>query len=163
LLRDLAFAARALRRSPVFTLTAALTIALGIGASTAIFSVANAVLLRPLPDKNPQQLVVLYADLRARDNPGMPLSAENHADVRNGTKGAFTEDALRLSAAGIGAGVIAALMLTRLMTTMLVGITPTDPLTFGAMASGFVVIAALSSWLPARRAAALDPTVALRN
>jgi putative ABC transport system permease protein len=46
---------------------------------------------------------------------------------------------------------------------MLVGIRPTDPLTFGAMASGFVVIAAVSSWLPARRAAALDPTVALRE
>jgi predicted permease len=91
LLRDLAFAARALRRSPGFTLTAALTIALGIGASTAIFSVANAVLLRPLPYKDPQQLVVLYADLRARNNPGMPVSAESYADVRNGTTGAFED------------------------------------------------------------------------
>jgi putative ABC transport system permease protein len=49
------------------------------------------------------------------------------------------------------------------MTTMLVGIRPTDPLTFGVMASAFVAIAAVSSWLPARRAAALDPTVALRE
>jgi hypothetical protein len=43
-MRDLTFALRTLRRSPVFTLTAVLTIALGIGASTAIFSVANAVI-----------------------------------------------------------------------------------------------------------------------
>src|SRR5436305_5249158 len=91
MLWDLAFAARALRRSPVFTLTAALTIGLGIGASTAIFSVANAVLLRPLPYKDPQQLVVLYADLRARNNLGMPISAENYADLRNGTKDAFED------------------------------------------------------------------------
>jgi putative ABC transport system permease protein len=89
--RDLALAARALLRSPVFTLTAALTIALGVGASTAIFSVANAVLLRSLPYKDPQQLVVLYSDLRARNNPGMPFSAENYADLRNRSKGAFEE------------------------------------------------------------------------
>ncbi|HEX3702386.1 MAG TPA: ABC transporter permease [Vicinamibacterales bacterium] len=90
-LRDLTFAARALRRSPVFALTAALTIALGIGASTAIFSVANAVLLRPLPYKDPQQLVVLYADLRARNDTGMPISSENYTDLRNGSKGAFED------------------------------------------------------------------------
>src|SRR5919204_311435 len=89
--RDLAFAARALRRSPASTLASILTIALGIGASTAIFSVANAVLLRPLPYKDPGRLVVLYADLRARNNLGMPISAENYVDIRNGTKGVFDD------------------------------------------------------------------------
>ncbi len=58
LLRDLAFAARTLRRSPVFTLAASLTIALGIGASTTIFTVTNGVLLRALPYKDPDRLVV---------------------------------------------------------------------------------------------------------
>ena len=50
---DLKVAARVLYKSPVFAFTAALTIALGVGASTAIFSVTNAVLLRPLPYRDP--------------------------------------------------------------------------------------------------------------
>ncbi len=91
LLRDLALATRTLSRSPVFTLAAALTIALGVGATTAIFTVAHAVLLRPLPYKDPERLVVLYADLRARDNLSMPFSNENFIDTRNGTRGAFED------------------------------------------------------------------------
>jgi predicted permease len=70
---------------------------------------------------------------------------------------------LRLSAAGLALGLIAALALTRGMTTMLVGVRPTDPMTFGAMGTMFLLIAAVSSWLPARRAAGLDPTAALRQ
>ena len=70
---------------------------------------------------------------------------------------------LRLSVAGIAAGLGAALLLTRTMTSMLVGIKPTDPLTFSAMVMFFVLIAALATWVPARRAAALDPLNALRE
>ena len=70
---------------------------------------------------------------------------------------------LRLSAAGIAAGLLASVALTRIMTTMLVGIRPTDPITFGTMVALFAGIAALASWLPARRAASLDPTIALRD
>jgi len=70
---------------------------------------------------------------------------------------------LRLGAAGIAIGLLAALELTRVMTSMLVGVRATDPATFAAMAVLFFFIAAAASWLPARRAAGLDPTVALRE
>jgi putative ABC transport system permease protein len=70
---------------------------------------------------------------------------------------------LRLSVAGVAVGLVAAYSLTRIMTTMLVGVKPTDPITFAVMIVVFLAIAAISSWLPARRAAALDPTTALRD
>jgi predicted permease len=90
-LRDLVFAARVLRKSPVFTLTAALTIALGVGASTAIFSVTNAVLLRPLPYKDPGRIVIAIADLRKRNVRDFPLSNADYIDLREGTKSAFQD------------------------------------------------------------------------
>ena len=70
---------------------------------------------------------------------------------------------LRLSGAGILLGAAGALALTRVMSSMLVGVKPSDPLTFGAIGLLFVGIAAAACWLPARRAAGLDPTVALRE
>ncbi|WP_058187584.1 permease prefix domain 1-containing protein [Terracidiphilus gabretensis] len=62
IVRDVRFAARQLRKSPGFTLTAILTLALGLGANTAVFSLINALLLRPLPVPHADKLVVLRAD-----------------------------------------------------------------------------------------------------
>jgi len=73
LFRDFLHAARGLKKSAAFVLTAWMTIALGIGASTAIFSIVNAVLLKPLPYPHPERLALIESDLRARNVVDFPL------------------------------------------------------------------------------------------
>jgi predicted permease len=72
--RDLAFSLRTLRRSPLFTVVAVLSLALGIGANTAIFSLLEQVALRSLPVNDPERLVVLHTDYSA---PGTSTSDNN--------------------------------------------------------------------------------------
>src|SRR5256885_13906334 len=59
ILRDLRYTLRSLRKSPVFLSVAVLSLALGIGANTAIFTLINQLILQPLPVRNPEQLVML--------------------------------------------------------------------------------------------------------
>jgi predicted permease len=70
---------------------------------------------------------------------------------------------LTLSVIGIGVGLLAAFAVTRVMSNMLVGVSPTDPITFAAISLFFLAVTALACWIPARRAARLDPVVALRD
>jgi predicted permease len=74
----------------------------------------------------------------------------------------FVRHGLILTAIGLVCGLIAAGALTRLMTSLLFHVSPVDPLTYVAVSVGLVCAAALASYLPARRAAAVDPTEALR-
>ena len=87
----------------------------------------------------------------------MALGA-NRADVMRLVLG----EGLKMALIGLGAGLAAALGLTRLMASQLFGVTPQDPLTFGAVAVVLMLVAVLACYLPARRAVQVDPMVALR-
>ncbi len=72
-------------------------------------------------------------------------------------------EGLRLSAAGVALGIAGALAVTRVMTSMLVGVQPTDPLTIAAIVVLFSIVAVVASLVPARRASRLDPMSAIRH
>ncbi len=83
LLQDLRYAARVLRRAPGFTVLAVLALALGVGANTAIFTVVNAVLLRPFPFKDSERLVVVWDQLRKLGLTQFPVTFANYFDYRD--------------------------------------------------------------------------------
>jgi putative ABC transport system permease protein len=80
--QDLRYGVRTLRKSPAFTAVAVLTLALGIGSTTAIFTVVDAVLLRPLPYRDANRLVSLYEDRSSTGFPRKEFTPANYADCK---------------------------------------------------------------------------------
>src|SRR5262245_14461300 len=84
-MQDLRYAWRGLRRSPGFAAAAVVTLALGVGANTAIFSVVRAMLIAPLPHRDSSRLLFVWSDMSAVGYPRGPLSAPELKDLRDRT------------------------------------------------------------------------------
>jgi ABC-type antimicrobial peptide transport system permease subunit len=104
--------------------------------------------------------VVAYSVAQRRREIGirLALGAQPRAVARQIVRGA-----LGLASAGALLGALSALGLTRFLETLLFGVEPTDAATFLGMAALLLAIAALASWIPARRAMKVDPVEALRT
>src|SRR5215475_5899016 len=106
-MRDISYAIRMLWRSKAFTAAALLCLALGIGATTAIFSVVNAVVLRPLPYRDPERLVRMYTEFPTFPNGGLRrfwVSAPEFLDLRRDLKSWETLDAWTVGGVNLGGG-----------------------------------------------------------
>ena len=104
-LHDLRYALRMQLKNPGFTIVAVIALALGIGANTAIFSVVNTVLLRPLPYKDPERLVMVWEDATKHGYPRDTPAAANFVDWRDQNQvfegmAAIADESFNLTGAG---------------------------------------------------------------
>ena len=132
-LQDVRFGLRQLRRNPGFATVTVLTLALGIGATTAIFSVVNSVLLRPLPFHNPGQLLELRETEEAPGN--FPLSGADYLDwqAQNHTLQATSLYSWghRMSASGVSEPESAIVVNTQANLFDVLGVRPLEGRAFG--------------------------------
>jgi ABC-type antimicrobial peptide transport system permease subunit len=104
--------------------------------------------------------VLAYVAARRTREVGIRMAlGARRADVR----GLFVRHGLRLALTGVAIGLVASLALTRVMATLLFGVRAVDPLTYVATSAGLVAVALLATWVPARRASRVEPTLAFRS
>src|SRR6187549_840617 len=103
MIRDVRHALRTLQRQPAFAAVAILTLALGIGTTTAVFTVVNGVLLRPLPYRDPGRLVMLYYGHQGRVSPWFsPPNVRDYVGPSEAFAGASAVTPITVNMTGAG-------------------------------------------------------------
>jgi hypothetical protein len=167
LFQDIRFGLRQLRKSLGFTAVAAFTLALGIGANTAIFSLVSGILLRPLPYRSPAELVSVtgtypkgaFAAMREQVHTIEVATYARRSDVLF----LVMKEGAKFSLAGIVIGLGGAFAFARVLATQLYGVSSKDSLTYAGVAALVAIVTLAACYIPARRAMQVDPLIALRN
>ncbi|MEP6778846.1 MAG: hypothetical protein ABJC26_03080 [Gemmatimonadaceae bacterium] len=159
LLDDVRYALRGLARRPAFGAIAIVTLALRIGANTAIFSAIDALLLRALPFEKPDRLVDVTL---LAPGEGDTQWSWGKAQVFLEAQRSYQSVAL-YATLGIVIDVPAAYAATGVLGAGLFNVSTTDPATYVAIVLLVSVAALVASWLPARVAVRVDPIIALRR
>jgi len=161
--QDVRYALRSYAKAPTFAVVLLTTLALGIGASTAIFSMVNGIILRPLSLPEPERLV--FANELSGNGGSMSVSWPNYLDWRARAQ-SFTGLASSRNELLTLTGVERPQRLEgrRVSGNFLrvLGVTATDPVTFAAVVATLLAVATLACYIPAWRATRVDPTTALR-
>jgi len=148
---------RRLVRFPAFTVITITTLAIGIGANSAIFAVIGAMAFA-LGVAGLYGVISYSVAQRTREIGIRVAIGAQHSTVRR----MFIAEGARLAVIGILCGMAAALGVMRLMGSLLFGVKPIDPLTYGAVAIALGAAAVMASYIPAMRATKVDPVDALR-
>ncbi len=165
--QDLRFAVRALSKSPALTAVAVLTLGLGIGATSALFSVVSGVLLEPLPYPEPDSLVRVFENTASY--PQFPVSPANFLDYRDSMQGTGEIAVYMRSDLELSAGERSERLVGMRISADFFRVLGVEPLFGrdvergdGAVVVLLAAVALVANFLPARRAARVDPVAALR-